>query len=121
MENSFQFQDQQDHRRALAEDHVSYAIFLAPTAAPGLDGGETNGTHSAQESTVSLESLHIAKALIISIVSDLAKDYIWHQDAFSLRDVSGKGKRKEYTMDGYLYLVALSRLRARCQIERRVA
>ncbi|KAG0346034.1 hypothetical protein BG005_000969 [Podila minutissima] len=92
MENPFQFQDQQDQRRALAEDTVSYSIFLAPTAAPGSDGGETNGTQNAQEPTVSLESLHIAKALISSIVSDFAKDYIWHKDAFSLRVVSGKGK-----------------------------
>ncbi|KAG0087782.1 hypothetical protein BGZ92_006977 [Podila epicladia] len=92
MENPFQFQDQQDQRRALAEDTVSYSIFLTPTALPGSDGGETNGTRNAQERTVSLESLHIAKALISSIVSDLAKRYIWHKDAFSLRVVSGKGK-----------------------------
>ncbi|KAG0027214.1 hypothetical protein BGZ82_009105 [Podila clonocystis] len=92
MENPFQFQDQQDQRRALAEDTVSYSVFLAPTAiAPRSDGGETTGTH-AQERTVSLESLHITKALISSIVSDLAKGYIWHKDAFSLRVVSGKGK-----------------------------
>jgi len=95
MENPFQFQDQQDQRRALSEDTVSYSIFLGPTAiAPGSDGSETDGTHNAQERTVSLESLHIAKALISSIVSDLAKDYIWHKDAFSIRVVSGKGKRK---------------------------
>lgn len=95
MENPFQFQDQQDQRRALSEDTVSYSIFLAPTTiAPGSDGSETDGTHNAQERTVSLESLHIAKALISSIVSDLAKDYIWHKDAFSIRVVSGKGKRK---------------------------
>ncbi|KAG0335224.1 hypothetical protein BG000_007691 [Podila horticola] len=93
MDNPFQFQDQQDQRRALAEDTVSYTIFLAPTAiAPRSDEDEITGTHNAQERTVSLESLHIAKALISSIVSDLAKDYIWHKDAFSLRVVSGKGK-----------------------------
>ncbi|KAF8958384.1 hypothetical protein BGZ52_013018, partial [Haplosporangium bisporale] len=58
-------------------------------------GGVTRGTHNAQEQTVSLESLHIAKALISSIVSDLAKDYIWHKDAFSLRVVSGENKLVE--------------------------
>lgn len=104
MDNPFQFQDQQDQRRALAEDTVSYTIFLAPIViAPRSDEGEITGTHNAQEQTVSLESLHIAKALISSIVSDLAKDYIWHKDAFSLRVVSGKGKRKEYIV-GFGYL-----------------
>ncbi|KFH74109.1 hypothetical protein MVEG_01322 [Podila verticillata NRRL 6337] len=96
MENPFQFQDQQDQRRALSEDTVSYSIFLAPIAiAPRSDGSVIRGTHNAQERTVSLESLHIAKALISSIVSDLAKDYIWHKDAFSLRVVSGENKLVE--------------------------
>jgi hypothetical protein len=81
----------QEQRRALAEDTVSYAIYLPPTQSA------TDATTQIQDlqhnaAAVSLESAQLAKTLISSIVAEESKDYIWHKDAFSLSVVSGKGK-----------------------------
>ncbi|KAG0333069.1 hypothetical protein BG004_000989 [Podila humilis] len=82
MDSPFHFKEHQEHRRNLAEDSVSYAIFLSPTYTTAqLDAKTANGD---QVPRVSIESLHMAKTLIGSIVNELAKDYIWHKDAFSL-------------------------------------
>ncbi|KAF9195448.1 hypothetical protein BGZ51_000022 [Haplosporangium sp. Z 767] len=64
----------QEQRRTLTEDTVSYAIFLQPIP------------NQNQQ-----ESLQLARTLISSFVIELAKDYIWHKDAFSLRIDSGQG------------------------------
>ncbi|KAG0253353.1 hypothetical protein BG011_006410 [Mortierella polycephala] len=75
MDSSYPPRDQiQEQRRTLTEDTVSYAIFLQP-----------NPNQNQQE------SLQLARTLISSIVTELAKDYIWHKDAFSLRIDSGQG------------------------------
>ncbi|KAF9575770.1 hypothetical protein EC968_001557 [Mortierella alpina] len=64
----------QEQRRALAEDTVSYAIYLPPLA-----------FESAIKPKSTLESVQLARTLISSIVADLTKGYIWHKDAFYLR------------------------------------
>ncbi|KAF9930045.1 hypothetical protein BGZ67_006001 [Mortierella alpina] len=75
MDSPFPQRDQiQEQRRALAEDTVSYAIYLPPPASEGAIGSEST-----------MESVQLARTLISSIVADLAKDYIWHKDAFNLR------------------------------------
>ncbi|KAF8925887.1 SGT1 protein-domain-containing protein [Dissophora ornata] len=87
MDSTFLPHDQlQEQRRALAEETVSYAIYFPPiTDGPGSDQNQN-------QSNVTLESVHLAKTQISSIVAELVKDYIWHKDAFSLRIESGKGK-----------------------------
>ncbi|KAG0367732.1 SGT1 protein-domain-containing protein [Gamsiella multidivaricata] len=86
MNNSFPLHDRlQEQRRALAEETVSYAIYLSPS---DQDQDQDQDHH---EPMVTLESAQLAKTLIGSIVMELAKDYIWHKDAFSLRVESGKG------------------------------
>ncbi|KAF9110245.1 hypothetical protein BGX27_006612 [Mortierella sp. AM989] len=74
----------QEQRRALAEETVSYAIYLLPYTES--EGGPLNDSMQDQnEFQVELESVQLAKTLISSIVTELAQGYIWQKDAFSLR------------------------------------
>ncbi|KAF9275907.1 hypothetical protein BGZ68_010379 [Mortierella alpina] len=82
MDSPFPQRDQiQEQRRALAEDTVSYAIYLAPPSNEGAVGPES-----------ALESVQLARTLISSIVAELAKGYIWHKDAFALRIEDAQGR-----------------------------
>ncbi|KAG0041459.1 hypothetical protein BGZ83_001770 [Gryganskiella cystojenkinii] len=97
MDSAFPPRDQiQEQRRALAEDTVSYAIYLRPTtedtvANPSLPPNESH--HSDHDTvTTSFESAQVAKTLISSIVQQIAGGYIWHKDAFSLRIQTGRGQ-----------------------------
>ncbi|KAF9905072.1 hypothetical protein EC991_002025 [Linnemannia zychae] len=83
----------QEQRRALAEDTVSYAIYLPPTQSASdtstliLDQQQQHNV-----ATGAIESAQLAKTLISSIVAEMSNGYIWHKDAFSLSVVSGQGK-----------------------------
>ncbi|KAG0280695.1 hypothetical protein BGZ95_009162 [Linnemannia exigua] len=83
-----------EQRRSLAEDSVSYAIYLLP-----YQSSETEITTQIQDpqqnnatAVTALESVQLAKTLISSIVAEVSKGYIWHKDAFSLSVASGQGK-----------------------------
>ncbi|KAF9355227.1 hypothetical protein BGX34_010584 [Mortierella sp. NVP85] len=79
MDSSFSTHSQTlEQRRALAEETVSYTVYLAPVSLSTLD-------RSRDLFSVGLESAKLTKTLVSSIVADLTKDYIWHKDAFSLR------------------------------------
>ena len=81
MDSAFPPREQiQEQRRALAEDTVSYAIYL-----------RLDAQSPPNESHVSNASALVTKTLINSIVKEIAGDYIWHKDAFSLRLQAGKG------------------------------
>ncbi|KAF9896613.1 hypothetical protein BX616_007109, partial [Lobosporangium transversale] len=92
MESSFPLHDHiQQQRRALSEETVSYAIYFpkATIESAGSEAEPDTKTQTDQEQTNAaahylLDSIHIAKTFIYSIVTDLTKDYIWHKDAFSL-------------------------------------
>ncbi|KAF9924143.1 hypothetical protein FBU30_005837 [Linnemannia zychae] len=94
MESSFPLHESiQAQRRALAEDTVSYAIYL-----PALSSSSITPTLTAEsairvkDNAHVLESVELAKTLISSIVAEVCKGYIWHKDAFSLSIVSGQGQ-----------------------------
>ena len=92
MDSAFPPRDQiQEQRRALAEDTVSYAIYLRP-----ITETAANAALPPKESSqaTSYESAQVAKTLISSIVQEIAGGYIWHKDAFSLRIQTGKGLGK---------------------------
>lgn len=79
MDSSFSTHTQTlEQRRALAEETVSYTVYLAPVSLSTLD-------RSRDPFSVGLESAKLTKTLVSSIVAELTKDYIWHKDAFSLR------------------------------------
>ncbi|KAG0284762.1 hypothetical protein BGZ96_010893 [Linnemannia gamsii] len=80
----------QEQRRALAEDTVSYAIYLPSSPTP--TSTTSDSTIQIQNHATALESLQVTRILINSIVAELSKDYIWHKDAFSLSIASGQGK-----------------------------
>ncbi|KAF9147732.1 hypothetical protein BG015_010584 [Linnemannia schmuckeri] len=101
----------QEQRRALAEDTVSYAIYLP--SSPSTSTSSTSSTSSTTTTTTTttdpstqiqdqpqqqqhhaaaLESAQVARTLISSIVAEVCEDYIWHKDAFSLTITSGQGK-----------------------------
>lgn len=85
----------QEQRRALAEDTVSYAIYLpsSPSTSASTTTTDPNAQiQDQQEHATALESAQVARTLISSIVAELSKDYIWHKDAFSLTIASGQGK-----------------------------
>ncbi|KAF9358414.1 hypothetical protein BGX26_001816 [Mortierella sp. AD094] len=94
MDSLFPPHDQlQEQRRALAEETVSYAVYLLPNADSGGKSPDDSIQCEVQnELNVEFESVQLAKTLISSIVTELAQDYIWHKDAFSLRIDSNKGK-----------------------------
>jgi hypothetical protein len=84
----------QEQRRALAEDIVSYAIYLPSSPTPTLTTSDptTQIQNPQNHHATALESVQVARTLISSIVAELSKDYIWHKDAFSLSIASGQGK-----------------------------
>ncbi|KAF9339721.1 hypothetical protein BGZ91_004942 [Linnemannia elongata] len=85
----------QEQRRALAEDTVSYAIYLpsSPSTSASTTTTDPNTQiQDQQQHATALESAQVARTLISSIVAELSKDYIWHKDAFSLTIASGQGK-----------------------------
>ncbi|KAG0022078.1 hypothetical protein BGZ80_001118 [Entomortierella chlamydospora] len=94
MDSLFPPHDQlQEQRRALAEETLSYAIYLPPNAGSGGKTLDDSIQCEAQnELNAEFESAQLAKTLISSIVAELAQGYIWHKDAFSLRIESNKGK-----------------------------
>ncbi|GJJ68141.1 hypothetical protein EMPS_00487 [Entomortierella parvispora] len=86
MDSAFPPQEQiQEQRRALAEDTVSYAIYLRPDSQ-----SPPNESHDSNSSVL------VAKTLINSIVKEIAGNYIWHKDAFSLRLQKEKGSVPAY-------------------------
>ncbi|KAF9097497.1 hypothetical protein BGX29_008063 [Mortierella sp. GBA35] len=86
MDNSFLPRESiQEQRRALAEDTVSYAIYLPSSS------DSTFQIQDKQDASA-MESVQLARTLISSIVAELSKDYIWHKDAFSLSIAAGQGK-----------------------------
>ncbi|KAG0378277.1 hypothetical protein BGX24_004297, partial [Mortierella sp. AD032] len=84
----------QEQRRAIADDTVSYAIYLLTSQSTATDFTTQIQDPQQHNATVvtALESVQLAKTLISSIVAEVAKDYIWHKDAFSLSVASGQGK-----------------------------
>ncbi|KAK3840411.1 MAG: SGT1 protein-domain-containing protein [Linnemannia elongata] len=96
MDNSFPPRETiQEQRRALAEDTVSYAIYLpsSPSTSASTTTTDPNTQiQDQQQHTTALESAQVARTLISSFVTELSKDYIWHKDAFSLTIASGQGK-----------------------------
>ncbi|KAF9942256.1 hypothetical protein BGZ65_007130 [Modicella reniformis] len=89
MDSSFPTHDQTlEQRRALAEEAVSYAVYLPPTVTSTRDQQHD----PIQNENTTLESVQLIRTLISSIVAELAKDYIWHKDAFSLRVETSKGE-----------------------------
>ncbi|KAF9137650.1 hypothetical protein BGX30_010020 [Mortierella sp. GBA39] len=103
----------QEQRRALAEDTVSYAIYLpSPLSTSTSTTTATTKTidpntqiQDQQQHATALESAQVARTLMSSIVAELSKDYIWHKDAFSLTIASDQGKGST----GQPYLRGLTR------------
>ena len=103
MDSSFPSRESiQEQRRALAEDTVSYAIYLPSSLSTSSTTTITTTTTTTtdpnsqiqdqQQHVTVLESAQVARTLMNSIVAELSKDYIWHKDAFSLTIASDQGK-----------------------------
>lgn len=94
----------QEQRRALAEDTVSYAIYLRPTTEDTVANAQLPPNESSPAISASYDSAQVAKTLISSMVQEIAGDYIWHKDAFSLRIQSGKAPRKMEGLEFFFYV-----------------
>ncbi|KAF8978224.1 hypothetical protein BGZ46_006702 [Entomortierella lignicola] len=91
MDSLFPPHDQiQEQRRALAEETVSYAIYLPHNINSGNEPVNVSNANQVQNELSELKTVQLTKTFISSIVTELAQDYIWHKDAFNLRIESNK-------------------------------